>query len=123
MAQSGRFALALRVLVALSAHPGAMLTSAAIGEALGVSPVMVRRSFLLLQKGGWIVQRKGPHGGAQLKVAVKQIGLGDLFAAASGEWMSDEDAAVGSLLKKVRGSAVAAMNETSVAQVGKRLRR
>ena len=100
-----------------------MLTSAAIGEELGVSPVMVRRSFLLLQKGGWIVQRKGPNGGAQLKVAAKQIGLGDLFAAASGEWLTDENASVGSLLKKVRAAAVAAMNETSVAQVGKRLRK
>ena len=123
MAQSGRFALALRVLAALSAHSGAMLTSAAIGEQLGVSPVMVRRSFLLLQKGGWIVQRKGPHGGAQLKVAAKQIGLGDLFVAANGEWLSDGDAAVDSLLKKARGAAVAAMNETTVAQVGKRLRK
>ncbi len=100
-----------------------MLTSAAIGEELGVSPVMVRRSFLLLQKGGWIIQRKGPNGGARLNVAAKQIGVGDLFAAVSGKWLADEHAGVESLLKKVRTAAVAAMNETTVAHVVKRLRR
>ncbi len=100
-----------------------MLTSAAIGEELGVSPVMVRRTFLLLHKGGWIVQRKGPNGGAQLKVLAKQIGLGDLFAAAAGKWLSDEEAPVESMLKKVRAAALAAMNETTVAQVAKRMKR
>ena len=123
MAQSGRFALSLRVLTALAGDPGRMLTSAEIAEQLGTSPVMVRRTFLLLHKGGWIMQRKGPNGGARLKVAPKQIGLGDVFEAASGAWLSGEEAAVEGLLKKVRAAAVAAMNETTVAQVAKRLKK
>ena len=61
-----------------------MLTSATIAEELGESAVMVRRMFLLLHKGGWIVQRKGPNGGAQLNIPAKQIGLGDLFAQCPG---------------------------------------
>jgi DNA-binding IscR family transcriptional regulator len=123
MAQSARFALSLRVLVVLAAKPEEMLTSATIAEELGESAVMVRRTFLLLHKAGWIMQRKGPNGGARLKAAAKQIGLGDLFVAATGEWLSGEDKAVEPLLKKVRSAAVAAMNETSLAQVAKRMKK
>ncbi len=123
MAQNGRFALSLRVLTVLASRPGQMLTSAAIAEELGESAVMVRRTFLLLHKAGWVVQRKGPHGGAALKVAAKQIGLGDLFTATTGEWLEGGDKATDALLRKVRSEAVAAMNETTVAQVVKRLRK
>ncbi len=100
-----------------------MLTSAAIAEELGESAVMVRRTFLLLHKAGWIMQRKGPNGGAQLKAAAKQIGMGDLFVAATGDWLSVDDKAVEPLLKKVRAAAVIAMNETTLAQVVKRAKR
>lgn len=120
MAQSTRFALSLKVLTHLAANPAERVTSTEIVEALGESPVMIRRTFLLLHKAGWLVQRKGPHGGAQLKTSAKQIGLGDLFQIANGEWLCAEDVAVESLLRKVRSAAVAAMNETSVAQVLKR---
>ncbi len=123
MAQSGRFALSLRVLTVLAGRPGTMLTSAAIAELLGESAVMVRRTFLLLHKNGWIVQRKGPNGGAQLTVPAKQIGLGDVFSASTGEWLAAEDVSVEPLLKKVRGAAVAAMNETTLAQVAKRAKK
>ena len=123
MAQSGRFALSLRVLTVLASQPGRMLTSATIAEELGESAVMVRRTFLLLHKAGWIVQRKGPNGGAALKVAAKQIGLGDIFAATIGDWLVGEEKATDPLLKKVRTSAIAAMNETTVAQVAKRMKR
>ena len=100
-----------------------MLTSATIAEELGESAGMVRRTFLLLHKAGWIVQRKGPNGGAKLKAAAKQIGLGDLFVAATGDWLAGEDKAFEPLLKKVRSAAVAAMNETSLAQVTKRMKK
>ena len=122
MAQSARFALSLRVLTVLAARPGEMLTSSSIADELGESAVMVRRMFLLLHKSGWIVQRKGPNGGAQLKIPAKQIGLGDLFVAANGEWLS-ADQTIEPLLKKVRSAAVVTMNETSVAQVLKRVRK
>ena len=81
MAQSGRFGLSVRVLGVLAAEPEAMLTSAVIAERLKTSPVMVRRVFGTLSKAGLIVQRKGPSGGAKLKVAAREIGLGDVFLA------------------------------------------
>jgi DNA-binding IscR family transcriptional regulator len=121
MAQSGRFQLSVRILTVLAGEPDAMHTSGAIAESLGESAVMVRRAFLLLHKAGLIEQRKGPHGGAKLKVPAKQIGLGDVFVATEGEWLVLEDKAVVSLMKKVRGDAVAAMNEHSLAGVVKRM--
>ena len=100
-----------------------MLTSAEIADTLKESAVMVRRSFLLLHKAGLIVQRKGPHGGAKLKISPKQIGLGDVFAATAGEWLSVDDKAVAGLMKRVREDAVEAMNEHSIAGVVKRLKK
>jgi DNA-binding IscR family transcriptional regulator len=123
MAQSGRFQLSVRVLTVLAGAPDAMHTSAAIAEELKESAVMVRRAFLLLHKAGLIEQRKGPNGGAKLKVAAKQIGLGDVFVATEGEWLSIEDKAVASLIKKVRADAVAAMNEHSLSGVVKRMKK
>src|SRR3954447_18392174 len=123
MAQSGRFQLSVRVLAVLASEPDAMHTSSAIADTLKESAVMVRRSFLLLHKAGLITQRKGPHGGARLKVAPKQIGLGDVFQATAGEWLSIEDKAVAGLMKKVRADAVDAMNEHSLAGVVKRLKK
>jgi DNA-binding IscR family transcriptional regulator len=123
MAQSERFQLSLRVLAVLAEDPSAMKTSAEIAETLNESAVMVRRAFLLLHKGGLLEQRKGPNGGARLKLAPKQIGLGDIFAATSGDWMAVEDKAVAGLMKKVRQDAVDAMNEHSLAGVVKRLKK
>lgn len=126
MAQSGRFHLSVRVLGVLAAAPDSMHTSTAIAQELGESAVMVRRTFLLLQKAGLIAQRKGPNGGAKLVLSPKQIGLGDIYAAAEGEWLSlgkDGGAGLGGLMKKVRKEAMVAMNETTLAQVVKRLRK
>lgn len=126
MAQSGRFQLSVRVLAVLAGAPDRMQTSTAIAEELGESAVMVRRTFLLLQKAGLIVQRKGPNGGARLLHSAKQIGMGDVYAAAEREWMSlgEGDAgSLGGLMKKVRKEAMEAMNETTLAQVVKRLRK
>ena len=116
----------MRVLAVLAGAPDAMHTSTAIAEELGESAVMVRRTFLLLQKAGLIAQRKGPNGGARLLLSPKEIGLGDVYGAAEGEWMSmgnGEGAGLGGLMKKVRKEAAAAMNETTLAQVVKRLRK
>lgn len=102
-----------------------MHTSAAIAEELGESAVMVRRTFLLLQKAGLISQRKGPSGGAKLELPAKQIGLGNVYAASHGSWLSmgEGNEALDPLLKRVRKDAIAAMNGTTLAQVAKRLRR
>lgn len=123
MAQNARFALSLRVLAVLAGEPDEMHTSAAIAETLGESAVMVRRTFLLLHKAGLVVQKKGPNGGAKLKVPAKQIGLGDVFDATAGDWLDADNKALAGLMKKVRGDAVAAMNEHSLAGVVKRLKR
>jgi DNA-binding IscR family transcriptional regulator len=123
MAQSERFQLSVKVLAVLASEPDAMHTSAAIAAALKESAVMVRRTFLLLHRAGLIVQKKGPHGGAKLKLSPKQIGLGDVFEASAGDWLSVEDKAVAGLMKKVRGDAVAAMNDHSLAGVVKRLKK
>jgi len=123
MAQSERFQLSVRVLAVLASEPEAMHTSAAIAETLKESAVMVRRTFLLLHKAGLIVQRKGPHGGAKLKVQPKQIGLGDVFQATAGDWIAVEDRALTGLMKRVRADAVEAMNEHSLAQVVKKMRK
>jgi DNA-binding IscR family transcriptional regulator len=111
------------VLAVLAEKPEGMLTSAEIADTLKESAVMVRRSFLLLHKAGLIVQRKGPHGGAKLKISPKQIGLGDVFQATAGEWLNVEDRAVAGLMKRVREDAVEAMNEHSLAGVVKRLKK
>jgi DNA-binding IscR family transcriptional regulator len=113
----------MRVLAVLAHEPEAMHTSAAIAEELGESAVMVRRAFLLLHKAGLIVQRKGPNGGAKLKVPAKQIGLGDLFVATEKDWLVLDDKTVGPLMKRVRTDAVAAMNEHTLAQVVKKLKK
>jgi DNA-binding IscR family transcriptional regulator len=123
MAQSGRFQLGVRVLAVLASEPDAMHTSSAIAETLKESAVMVRRTFLLLHEAGLIVQRKGPHGGAKLKLPAKQIGLGDVFEATAGDWLSVDDKAVSAWMKKVRADAVAAMNEHSLAGVVKRMKK
>ena len=123
MAQNARFALSLRVLTVLAGAPDSMHTSAAIAKELSESAVMVRRTFLLLHRAGMIVQRKGPNGGAQLKVPAKQIGLGDVYEAAAGDWLGSSDTALASLMKRVRVDAVAAMNETTVAQIVKRMKK
>lgn len=115
--------MSLRILVVLASEPEKMHTSAAIAETLKESAVMVRRAFLLLHKAGLIVQRKGPHGGAKLKVTPKQVGLGDVFEATAGEWLAFEDKAVTGMMKKVRADAVDAMNEHSLAQVVKKMRK
>jgi len=100
-----------------------MMTSTEIAEELSESAVMVRRSFLLLHKAGLIMQRKGPNGGAKLKLAPKQIGIGDVFAATSGDWLTLDEKPVAALIDRVRDDAIEAMNEHSLAGVVKRLKK
>ena len=123
MAQSGRFALSLKILTVLASEPESMHTSAAIAEQLTESAVMVRRCFLLLHKQGLIEQRKGPHGGARLKLPPKQIGLGDVYVATENDWLTLDDPAMSGLLKRVRSEGVSAMNDTTLAQILKRLKK
>ena len=83
----------------------------------------IRRVFSALHKAGFIVQRKGPQGGAKLKLPAKSIGLGDVFAATAGGWPTTTEKAVDAVLKRIREDAVKAMNETSVASLAKKLKK
>jgi DNA-binding IscR family transcriptional regulator len=123
MAQSGRFGLSLKILTVLASEPDSMHTSSAIAETLTESAVMVRRCFLLLHKKGLIEQRKGPHGGAKLKLAPKQIGLGDVYLATEDDWLLLDDPAIAGLLKRTRQEGVSAMNDTTLATILKRIRK
>ena len=123
MAQSGRFGLSLRILTVLASEPESMHTSAEIAAKLSESAVMVRRCFLLLHKRDLIEQRKGPHGGARLRIPPKQIGLGDVYLATEGDWLALREPAISSLLRRVRDDGIEAMNETTLSQVLKRIRK
>jgi len=120
MAQNGRFALSLRVLAHLAASPADMHTSAEIAIALETSPVMVRRVFPALNKAGFIIQRKGPQGGAQLHSTPKSIGFGDVFAATGGDWPSTGERVADLLLSRARTDAIVAMNDTTIASLIKK---
>jgi DNA-binding IscR family transcriptional regulator len=100
-----------------------MHTSAEIAEQLTESAVMVRRCFLLLHKKGLIEQLKGPHGGAKLKLPAKQIGLGDVYVATEDDWLMLDDPSIAGLLKRVRSEGLLAMNETTLAQMLKRIKK
>jgi DNA-binding IscR family transcriptional regulator len=123
MAKSGRFGLSLRIMTVLAAEPDTMHTTAVIAKKLAESAVMVRRCFLLLHKRGLIEQRKGPNGGARLKLVAKQIGLGDIYAASEDNWLTLDEPAIAGLLRRAREDGVLAMNETTLAQVLKRIRK
>jgi DNA-binding IscR family transcriptional regulator len=124
MAKNGRFGLSLRILMVLAAaEEGTMQTSAVIAKKLAESAVMVRRCFLQLHKRGLIEQRKGPNGGAKLKLPAKQIGLGEIYAASEREWLAAGEPAIAGLLRRASADGVQAMNETTLAQVLKRIRK
>jgi DNA-binding IscR family transcriptional regulator len=123
MAQNGRFGLSVRVLAFLALAPESMHTSAAIAAALHTSPVMVRRVFSALHNAGFIVQRKGPQGGAKLKIPAKAIGLGDIFSASNGDWPATGDKHIDAIVKRSREDAVAAMNDTTVANLVRKLKK
>ena len=107
----------------LAAEPDTMHTSAAIAKKLAESAVMVRRCFLQLHKRGLIEQRKGPNGGAKLKLPAKQIGLGEIYAASEGVLLAAGEPAIAGLLRRASADGVQAMNETTLAQVLKRIRK
>jgi len=123
MAQSGRFELGLRVLALLARDPNTTLTSAAIAEALNESAVMVRRLFPPLHDAGLILQKKGPSGGARLKTSPKTIGLGDVFVALEPEWLVTADKSLDAPMKRFRAAAIAAMNDTTIAGLTKKLKK
>lgn len=123
MAQNGRFELSLKILVALASDLDRMHTSASLAKELTESAVMIRRCFLLLRQQGLIEQRKGPNGGARLKLPAKQIGLGDVYAASEQNWLVIDDPATAFLLKRAREDGIRAMNETTLAQILKRLKK
>ena len=123
MAQNGRFGLSIRILAVLALTPETMQTSAFLAETLHTSPVMVRRIFSALHKAGFLIQRKGPQGGAKLKTSAKAIGLGDVYAAVSGDWPATKDKPVDAALNRLHADAIAAMNDTTLAALAKKIKK
>jgi DNA-binding IscR family transcriptional regulator len=58
-----------------------------------------------------------------LKLPAKQIGLGDIYLATEGDWLVLGDPAISGLLKRVRAEGVTAMNETTLAQMLKKVKK
>jgi DNA-binding IscR family transcriptional regulator len=58
-----------------------------------------------------------------LKLSPKQIGLGDIYVATEGNWLAVNDPAISGLLRRVRDDGIDAMNETTLSQILKRLRK
>ena len=58
-----------------------------------------------------------------MKLPAKQIGLGDVYLATEGDWMVIGDPTIAGLLKRVRAEGVLAMNETTLAQMLKRIKK
>lgn len=100
-----------------------MHTSVALAESLATSPVMVRRIFGALHKAGFITQRKGPQGGAKLKVPAREIGLGAIYQAVGSDWPQVGDKAIDTILKRVHQDSLKAMDETTIAAVAKKLKK
>ena len=86
---------------------------------------MIRRLFSAMHKAGLITQRKGPNGGAKLKHSAKQTGMGDLYRATEGHWLATPElpASITGTLKDAEQEAIEAMNETTLAQILKRLKK
>ena len=102
-----------------------MHTSDSIAEKIGGSAVVIRRLFSAMHKAGLITQRKGPNGGARLKHSAKQTGMGDIYRAAEGHWLASPElpASISGTLKDAEQEAIDAMNETTLAQIAKRLKK
>lgn len=81
MALNARFETGIQALVLLAAEPEKLHRSEDIAHRLGMNPVVVRRIFLELRKGGLIQSHKGPSGGSKLKVSAKDITLRDVHRA------------------------------------------
>ena len=79
--------------------------------------------FLRLHKAGLIEQKKGPNGGARLKLGAKQIGMGTVYAAVADGWLILGDPAVDNIMKRVRTEALEAMNQTTLANVLKKMKK
>jgi len=123
VAHSRRFSLSLRILAVLGTAPNAMHTSAAIAKKLSESAAVVRRHFRLLEKSGFIEKRRGYKGGARLKAASHEIGVGDVYLAVEANWLASNDPTISRLLKRAREEVVVVMNETTLAQILKYMKR
>jgi DNA-binding IscR family transcriptional regulator len=111
MAYNGQFKRSLKILAAMAAAPDQMHTSADLAEKLSENAVVVRRSFVQLQRHGFIEQRRGPKGGARLMRDAKSIGLGDVYL------VTVDDPGIASTLRRTRKSAVLAMNEITLTEI------
>ncbi|MEM9079152.1 MAG: Rrf2 family transcriptional regulator [Verrucomicrobiota bacterium] len=75
------FSIALHVVGYLTARAGKPLTSEALAETYGTSPVVVRRVLSKLNKAGLVASRPGSGGGSILACPPHEINLRQVYQA------------------------------------------
>lgn len=129
MAASTRFATGVHTLVLLAGVPDGSLTSNDIAGKLNANPVVIRRVLAMLQQAGLIANYKGPNGGSRLARPAKSIGIGDIYRALESPSpfrLSEAhgarlNTALGKILADAQVVFEAELNESSIAQLAKRL--
>jgi Rrf2 family protein len=80
-----QFALGVHLLTLIGGHPDAPISSEAMSESTGASPVHSRRVLGELRRAGLVESRPGPRGGWQLTREPEAISLADVWDAVHGE--------------------------------------
>ncbi|HEX7128414.1 MAG TPA: Rrf2 family transcriptional regulator [Thermodesulfobacteriota bacterium] len=81
MKRSGRFAVALHVLVHLAESPDEPATSEHLARCARTNPVVVRRTMAGLREAGLVTSARGPGGGWRLARDAGSVTLRDVYAA------------------------------------------
>ncbi len=85
MKSSGRFSVALHVLLHLSDAPGEPSTSEHLAVCARTNPVVIRRTLGRLRKAGVVSSAPGHGGGWRLARPADRITLGEIHAALEDE--------------------------------------
>ncbi len=133
MALNTRFATGVYALVLLAEEPDAVQTSEEIATQLNTNPVVIRRVFSLLRSAGILRSQKGPSGGSKLARPPRQITLADIYRALEpGSLHHDSptqpamrrvSSALQDALRSARTSMEERLEETTLAQLARQLRR
>lgn len=79
--KNSRFATLIHILTILAKNPEQWLSSDWIAASIQINPVMVRKELGVLKELGWVISKKGIHGGSILQVSSRDISLADIYKA------------------------------------------
>lgn len=113
---TGDAAALVRVLLHLATAPRGMATSAEIGEAVGIHPVVVRRMLGALRPTGMVESRRGAQGGWALARDPSRIRLGDVSRALAAPG-SDAHDHVSAALRRAEEAQLAELDRTTLADL------